>query len=219
MRHRFQSCSEFDMAIANNSGTISVDTNRCSISVGRGDCDIKIYDPQNKVSSHHADIEYVVITGGSDKYIYIDRSTNGTMINGKRIHRQSKEVFVQNVHFEQHETSGYPDDPEVDKCPEILLACNQNYKLDWVEVIAAFEKKQCKPEPKPVVTPLPKEIPIVVDQTLSFGWYLLAFICPIVGWVMYYQWKENNKGKANKICVTSWISFALGLVLNILMKS
>ena len=210
MHHRFQSCAEFEMAISNNSGTISVNGNRWSISVGRGNCDVKIYDPQNRVSSHHADIEYEPLSEGY-RYVFIDRSTNGTMVNGERIHRESREVYF---YIENGGRGSIP------KYPEIYLACNQNFKLDWKEVLAKFDNKQNKPEPKkrPDLSPPTMEPPVQTDETLTIGWYLLAFIFPIVGWVMYYQWKDKNKVKAKKIGITSMIGFVLGFVLNIIIK-
>ncbi len=209
MKKRFQSCNEFEMKLTRVSGTISSnhDSNQ-SISIGRGDCDIRIYDPHKKVSSHHADIERDILTG-STRFVFIDRSTNGTLINGERIH-QSR-IMVNEY--------GTPATPSA-ASPRILLACSSEYQLNWNDVVSTFAKKYGDYEFKKSDPPLPDPAPIITeDSSLSIGWILLSFLFPIVGWVMYYQWKEKNNKKARKICNISWIGFIVGIILNLITNA
>jgi serine/threonine-protein kinase len=88
MMQRFQSCREFELEL-NNKRTMIMNNNN-SISVGRGDCDIII--PNPKVSQHHADIR-IDVQSGYTRYLFRDRSTNGTVIDGRQIHNGEIEIY------------------------------------------------------------------------------------------------------------------------------
>jgi serine/threonine-protein kinase len=87
MMQRFQSCREFELEL-NNKRTVVIDDAN-GISIGRGDCDIIVSHP--KVSQHHADIK-IVTQAGYTKYLFQDRSTNGTVIDDKKIHNNEIEI-------------------------------------------------------------------------------------------------------------------------------
>jgi serine/threonine-protein kinase len=116
MMQRFQSCREFELEL-NNKRTVIMDSNN-SISVGRGDCDIII--PNPKVSSHHADIR-IETQSGHTRYLFQDRSTNGTVIDGRKVHNGEIEIYP-HAH------------------PVILLAGTAELKWDTVE--ETFRKKK-----------------------------------------------------------------------------
>jgi serine/threonine-protein kinase len=88
MMQRFQSCREFELEL-NGKRTMVIDKNN-SISIGRGDCDIIVSHP--KVSQHHADIR-IETQSGYIKYFFQDRSTNGTVIDGQKIHNLEVEIY------------------------------------------------------------------------------------------------------------------------------
>ncbi|GMO14783.1 MAG: hypothetical protein Pg6A_00660 [Termitinemataceae bacterium] len=92
MMQRFQSCREFELELNNKRTMIMNDNN--SISIGRGDCDIVVSHP--KVSSHHADIR-IETQAGYTRYLFRDRSTNGTVIDGRKIHNGETEISPQTV--------------------------------------------------------------------------------------------------------------------------
>lgn len=124
MMKRYQSCREFrkDLETLLPNGikphTIisSNKTDDIFITVGREGCDILIDDKKMKVSRSHIDITYRLFTGGQF-YVITDHSANGTLVNGKRLGRG--------------ETINIPADGEV---PEVLLACDDSYPLDWEKV-------------------------------------------------------------------------------------
>jgi serine/threonine-protein kinase len=115
MMQRFQSCREFELELINKRTMIMDNSN--SISIGRGDCDIIVFHP--KVSQHHADIRIEAYSGYA-KYFFRDRSTNGTVIDGRNIHNSEVEI--------------YPDARSV-----ILLAGTS--ELKWETVEAIFRRK------------------------------------------------------------------------------
>jgi serine/threonine-protein kinase len=109
MQQRFQSCGEFELALRGEK-TMDAD-NTVSISIGRENCDINI--PHQKVSRHHADIR-LVAQAGRITYLFQDRSSNGTMIDGMKIHNGEIEIIPQNN-------------------PVILLAGTAELRWDTVE--------------------------------------------------------------------------------------
>jgi serine/threonine-protein kinase len=131
MMQRFQSCREFELELSNRR-TMMVDDNN-SISIGRGNCDIIVSNP--KVSSHHADIR-IEVQSGQTRYLFQDRSSNGTVVDGMRINNSEIEIYP-HTH------------------PVILLAGIA--ELQWNIVEEAFRKKGNFASP--VIIPLNQPIP------------------------------------------------------------
>lgn len=124
MMKRYQSCREFrkdlEMLLpsASSSHTI-ISKNKVEnifITVGREGCDILVADDLMKVSRSHLDITYRQFTGGRF-YVITDHSSNGTLVNGRRLNRGESENVP---------ADGTP--------PEVFLACDINYPLNWEEV-------------------------------------------------------------------------------------
>lgn len=129
MMKRYQSCREFAMELQRFVGGTNIErraTNmpqEVSITVGREGCDICIDDPVQKVSRSHATILYKPEPTGAF-YVYCDNSSNGTMVNGQRLTRG----MTINI-------------PANGPAPQILLAGDLNYLLDWEEVKALINEK------------------------------------------------------------------------------
>jgi pSer/pThr/pTyr-binding forkhead associated (FHA) protein len=87
MQQRFQSCAEFEEKLK---GAEPKRENKMTYSIGRENCNINV--PHQKVSRHHADIK-VVGGGGQTRYIFEDHSSNGTLIDGRKVHNESVEIF------------------------------------------------------------------------------------------------------------------------------
>lgn len=143
MMKRYQSCREFRKDLENllpsasSSHTIISQnkTDNIFITVGREGCDIIIDDPLMKVSRNHMDIAYKQFTGGR-YYVVTDHSSNGTLVNGRKISRNESESI-----------------PADGNTPTILLACDDNYALDWSEVqrlISEKIKEQSNPADDPI---------------------------------------------------------------------
>lgn len=143
MMQRYQSCREFAMELQKFVGGTNIERKNpaepqeISISIGREGCDICVDDPLQKVSRNHATILYKAFTGGS-YYIYCDNSSNGTFVNGQRLTRGMTTNIPANG----------PD-------PQVYLACDANYPLDWNEVRSLIrekiaENKQTEKEDDPV---------------------------------------------------------------------
>ena len=54
------------------------------------------------------------------------------------------------------------------------------------------------------------------NEKAGFGWTCLSFCFPIVGFILWLAWKNNQPVKANSVCTAAWIGFAIGIVLNII---
>lgn len=134
MMKRYQSCREFRKDLENllpsasKSHTIisSSKTEDIFITVGREGCDILVSDDIMKVSRSHIDITYRQFTGGRF-YVITDHSANGTLVNGH--------------HLGRGESKNIPADGST---PQILLACDENYPLDWEEVKKLIAEKLTK---------------------------------------------------------------------------
>lgn len=131
MLMRYQSCREYRKDLecllpsASSSHTI-ISKNKAEnifITVGREGCDISVVDNLMKVSRKHLEITYRQFTGGR-YYVITDQSSNGTLVNGRRLNK--------------YESENIPADGAV---PEVFLACDTNYPLNWEEVKGLIASK------------------------------------------------------------------------------
>lgn len=124
MMRRYQSCREFRKDLeyllpsASKKHTIISSSRKeeIFITVGREGCDILIADDFMKVSRSHLDITYKQFTGGR-YYVLTDHSANGTLVNGRRLGRGESETI-----------------PADGATPQVYLASDANYPLNWEEV-------------------------------------------------------------------------------------
>ena len=182
MMRRFQSCREFELELSSGSGNAtaggsSSDPTTQTVSVGRENCDIVVFHP--KVSRRHLDI-IDVSTTGHGYYLFQDRSTNGTIINGQRVHNGQITLTYWN---------GMPDNNFTP--PTIYLA--GEVELNWFEVEAAFARVQGNiprapkppdtlPSPTPELPPTPEPPPTQEYQPqAATGWLIAIYIFAILG--------------------------------------
>ncbi|MDE7463119.1 MAG: protein kinase [Muribaculaceae bacterium] len=108
---RYSNCLDFARDIPN--GTIVPLSPK--ITIGRGQCDIVISDPEGKVSRNHLEIELKAMTG-NQYFILTDTSANGTLIGDKKIYHQTYTI------------------PDIDPRPVVKLAGVEAGRLDWNQV-------------------------------------------------------------------------------------
>lgn len=126
MMRRYQSCREFRKDLESLLPNTLIDSSKTEdvfITVGREGCDIIISDPLTKVSRSHLDITYRQFTGGR-YYVITDHSSNGTSVNGRCLHRGESDTIVANG-----------------ATPQVFLACDPSYSLDWEEVKRLIAEK------------------------------------------------------------------------------
>lgn len=197
MLKRFQSAREFQRELMSTGATVITGGGRLPdsnvISVGRDPkCDIVVNDPAEKVSRRHMDISWEETSEGT-LYTFHDRSTNGSMVNEKYIKGESYTWYL-------WERTGL--------APKIILA--GTVILDWSKVTALKIQKSYVP---PIVPdPPPPPIPPDNEDRLNFWYGLLAFICPLAGWILGAKWKNQYPKKAKSANIVAWISFIIGLV-------
>lgn len=165
------------------------------ITIGRSSsCDIII--PHHKVSREHARISVV---GG--QYVYEDVGKNGSVIGGQIIHGKRMTVAAGT---------------------EILLA--GKVPLPWAQVYSLLPLHGYRPfeeetglashvVERPVVQ---QNVVYVKEDSIGAGLGILSFLIPIVGWIMYFVWKDEYPHKASQACTLAWIGFAVNIVLTIL---
>lgn len=131
MMKRYQSCREFykdlESLLPNACSSHTVisanKTDNIFITVGREGCDLIVDDPHMRVSRNHLDIAYKQFTGGR-YYVITDHSSNGTLVNGKKISR--------------NESENIPADGSI---PQIYLAADLNYPVNWEQVLMLISAK------------------------------------------------------------------------------
>lgn len=163
-----------------------------TITIGRSNtCDIVIAD--DGISRIHAEIS---LSGG--QYVFKDVSKNGSTINGTFINNQRVVVAPG---------------------ANILLA--NRVPLPWAQIYAQL--------PIRGVRPYDMETRVELQQAgtnncgysnpnehLDVGWKIVAFLFPIIGFILYFCWKSNTPNKASNVANWSWAGFITGIVINIL---
>ena len=132
MMKRYQSCREFrrdlEVLLPSKTHIEPGKPEEILVTIGREGCDIIIDDPLMKVSRNHLDIAYKQFTGGK-YYVITDHSANGTLVNGRRIGRNESENI-----------------PVDGTTPQIYLACDTSYLVDWEEVKKLIAEKMSAPK-------------------------------------------------------------------------
>lgn len=158
-----------------------------TITIGRENCDIIIAD--NNISRKHATISLV-----NGQYVYNDISKNGTTING-RVYQNEKVVI----------TPGAP----------IYLA--NKVPLPWAQILMLLPNSSIKVqgnyhnsnEYETVVS----QYPVSKDESIGVGWGILSFLFPIIGFILYFVWKDTSNYKAKQAANIAWISIAISFVI------
>lgn len=157
------------------------------ITIGRSShCDIIV--PDAGVSREHARI---YVSGNS--YVIENLGKNGTLVN--------RQVL----------TGG-----RVAVAPgaDVLLA--GRIPLPWSQIYALLPLQGASPynaqtNYQGVAQPVyASENP---NRSIEVWWAILAFIIPIVGWIMYFIWKDETPKRASQAAGIAWFAFCLNLVI------
>ena len=104
--------------------------------------------------------------------------------------------------------------------PNVWLAGRSEYLLDWDEVIQKLRDKGGRTvimeEVVGDILPPTPPTPSVKEDKLGIGYGILSVVCPIVGWVLWAQWKKETPRRARAAAICGWIGFAVGFIINIL---
>lgn len=233
MLRRYQTAEEFKSALQagsatvnghadNNNGKTKVmpDNGVIELTIGRSpSCDIVV--PSLYVSSKHATLR--ALPQGTPpiddwELEFIDHSTNGTSVNGRRLYHDS-------CRFESESDYGFAF-----SLPEVLLSGRPDCKLDWGKVKKELDRKRGNYPPPPpppggnepggntgpggFVTPTQ---PNTTDPSLSAGLAIVSFLFPIVGWILWAVWHKETPRRARTASFCGWGGFAVGIILRILM--
>lgn len=157
-----------------------------TITIGRVDCDIII--PDSNVSRKHATISLV-----NGQYVYNDISKNGTTING-RVYQNEKVVI----------TPGTP------------IYLSNKVPLPWAQILMLLPNSPVKVrshhnpyEYETVVN----QYPVSKEESIGAGWGILSFFFPLIGFILYFVWKDTYEYKAKQAANIAWISIAISFVI------
>ena len=162
-----------------------------TITIGRVGCDIIISD--SSISRKHATISLV-----NGQYVYNDISKNGTTING-RVYQNEKVVI----------TPGAP----------IYLA--NKVPLPWAQILMLLPnspvKVQGHQDPYEYETEV-SQVPVKQEESIGAGWGILSFLFPIIGFILYFVWKDTANYKAKQAANIAWISIAISFVIGFISR-
>lgn len=156
-----------------------------TITIGRLGCDIIL--PDNSISRKHATISLV-----DGQYVYTDMSKNGTSINGRVYHNERIVI-----------SPGAP----------VYLA--NKVPLPWPQVLMLLPNTGIRVEPpgtsggETVVGSLVRQ----EEESIGIGWGIVSFLFPIVGFILYFVWKDTEHNKAKQASSIAWISIAISFVI------
>lgn len=185
-----------------------------SITIGRSkECDVVVTgDPT--VSGVHCRISRV---GG--KYVFENLGRNGSTLNGSML--TGATVIAANA-------------------PVMIGSRTQ---LPWVIIqrllpLGPVQAQAQAPRPRPVPKPQPPTVPspqpVVYqqpayeepvyeeeyrnpDDTCNFGWWILAFFFPLVGFILFFVWKSSKPNRARKCClIPAIISVAINVTITVI---
>ena len=193
MMRRFQSAEEFRKALY-GSGPVTYSTRGATgVSLDKritvGRQNADILKNNPRVSRSHA----IISVNAAGVVRFEDTSGNGTVINGNKIHHTSVVIT--------------PNDT-------ILLAGEE--PLQWSEIEQHL--------PHPVSPPPPSDrrhrhVSIDEEDHLSVGFTVLSFLIPIVGFILYFTWKDSYPGKARTAISMAIAGFISGFILTIIVIS
>lgn len=55
----------------------------------------------------------------------------------------------------------------------------------------------------------------VTSSSTPIGWCILAFLLPIVGFILYFCWKDSKPERASSVCTAAWVGFIINILLMI----
>ena len=158
-----------------------------TLTIGKSpQCDIVI--GNEYVSRVHAEISIV-----GNQYVYYDRSKNGSSINGRVINNERVTIA--------------PGTP-------VLLA--NRVPLPWTQIYVMLPMhgveigvSNTQLDPRSVdngdiYRPVKSNVPAWV--------YIISFIIPLVGWILYFAWKDEDYQKAKTASTWAWIGFGFNLL-------
>lgn len=159
-----------------------------TITIGKLNCDIIIQD--NYVSRKHAEISLV-----DGQYVYRDLSKNGTTING-RIYHNEKVVVA-------------PGTP-------VYLA--NKVPLPWPQVLMLLPNSGVRADGSASPAPVsgPSYSPSSSGSSIGAGWGVLSFLFPIIGFILYFVWRDSEYFKARQAARIALISIAISFGIGFL---
>lgn len=76
--------------------------------------------------------------------------------------------------------------------------------------MGGMQQQYGQPMPGPVVQP-------VDNSKGSFGWAVLGFLIPIVGWILYFCWKNTKPGNAKMAGIGGIVGFCFNLIVQFIL--
>lgn len=157
-----------------------------TITIGRVDCDIIISD--SSISRKHATISLV-----DGQYVYTDTSKNGTTING-RIYQNERVIIA----------------------PGAPIYLSNKIPLPWAQILVLLPNTPVKIQSQQSLHKYETDVVGIStyrDESIGVGWGILSFLFPIIGFILYFVWKDDSNKKAKQAANIAWIGLAVSFVM------
>ena len=154
-----------------------------TITIGRENCDIVISD--GCVSRKHATISLV-----NGQYVYTDTSKNGTTINGK-IYQNERIVIA----------------------PGTPVYLSNKIPLPWAQILMLLPNQSVEIQAAHNGFNGGGNNPVIEDESIGIGWGVFSFLFPVVGFILYFVWKDTSYCKAKQASNIAWISIAISFAI------
>lgn len=159
-----------------------------TITIGRAGCDIIISD--DCISRNHATMTLV-----NGQYIYNDTSMNGTLINGR--------VY-------KNET--------ITLAPGTPVYLSGKVPLPWTQVqLLLSDTVITDNSPGSEVDYIYNSDYKKSNEPLNIGAGILSFLIPLIGFILYFVWKNDCPLKARQALTVALISFGIRFVSYIIL--
>lgn len=163
-----------------------------SLTIGKSpSCDIVI--ANDYVSRHHATLSIV-----GNQYVYQDLSKNGSTIGGRVIINEKVTVAPGT---------------------EILLA--NRVPLPWAQIYPLLPIGPIYVGGGVTRVDNPQRVVGQSNQASASNqqsaerpdaWiYIVGFLIPLIGWILYFVWRDEHYEKAHAASVSAWIGFGINL--------
>lgn len=165
--------------------------------IGRSSqCDIII--PDERVSRQHAEITIV-----NGQYVFRDTSSNGSTFNGEYVSNRAVAVAP-------------GSDIRLSNC--VPLPWGQVYTLLPLKGVRMGNESETRHHaPTPAYNNNNSSSYSSSDEDRAgFGWCLLALVFPVVGFILYFVWRDRLPHRARTVAIMAWIGLGINVTTTFL---
>ena len=146
------------------------------------------------------------------KTITIGRKNCDIIIQDDSISRKHATISLVSGQYVYHDTSknGSNINGRIYQNEKVVVAPNtpiylaNKILLPWSQILMLLPVSGVVPPPPP---------PPANEETIGVGWGIMSFLFPIVGFILYFVWKDTNPCKAKQAANIAWTSIVISIAI------